>query len=560
MKYILQENIRSKFEKSQRRLKDEQIIERIWQKDHTVWSDRPDEIANRLGWLESVESTERSLDEINSFVKEVIAEGFEKVILMGMGGSSLAPEVFRKIFGVKEGFLDLAVVDSTHPDFISEVTAGIDFNKTLFFVSTKSGGTVETISFMKYFYHKTVSELGMNDVGKHFAAITDPGSGLEKIAQELTFRKIFLNDPNIGGRYSALSLFGMVPAALVGVDLNHVLFRTKSIIDSCKTNDQNPAVELGLIMGISALKGLEKVTFLSSPQLKPFGAWIEQLIAESTGKDGKGILPIDLEEIISTEEYSMDRIFIYIKLQNENTYDNVANQLTDAGFNLITIELENIYDLGVEFFRWEFATTIAGWKLEIQPFDQPNVESAKVVAKQIMADYREKGNLAITEPSFLENTIKVYSDLKSIKLKDSLIEFFSKIVKDKSYVAIQAYLKPSNEADNLLRAFRTAIQKKYNVATTLGFGPRFLHSTGQLHKGDAGNGLFIQIVDEPLYHITIPENPEDDESTVSFNILIKAQAFGDRKALLDNNRTVITFNVGKDVKGGIEKLIRVIDN
>jgi len=546
--YIKDEKLNKTIAKTLSKLSEEKIVERIWNKDFTVWADNPDEISNRLGWLDSVETTSKSISEIKEFVQSVINDGFTHTLLMGMGGSSLAPEVFRLTFGVKEGYLDLAVIDSTHPDAVREFSKKLKTEKTLYIVSTKSGGTVETISFMKYFYNKTIKELGKDNAGKHFVAITDPCSGLEKMATELNFRKIFLNDPNIGGRYSALSLFGMVPAALVGIDVNRFLTETKMMIEECKDYANNSVAELGVILSILANEKIDKVTFITSPEIKYFGAWIEQLVAESTGKNGKGILPVDLEEILAPGFYSKDRLFVYLKMKNDSTYDLQINALKDADFPIIEIELNDIYDLGKEYFRWEFATVIAGWALGIQPFDQPNVESAKVVAKKMMGEYKVKGMLPELIPTFIEDGISVSGNIKSDNLKDSLNEFLQNITRGKSYVAIHAYLKPERETTNQLQSIRTAIQKKFKVATTVGYGPRFLHSTGQLHKGDAGNGLFIQIIGDPKENLPIPYVPQSDESSISFGVLIKAQAMGDREALVENKRKVITFIIGSGAK------------
>lgn len=529
------------------RLSEEKIIERIWNKDYTVWGDNPDEISNRLGWLDSLETTSTEIGEIKKFVHSVIKAGFTQALLMGMGGSSLAPEVFRLTFGVKDNYLDLAVIDSTHPEAVKEYTDKLEFEKTLFIVSTKSGGTVETISFMKYFYNKSIKELGKKKAGEHFIAITDPGSGLEEMAKELNFRKIFLNDPNIGGRYSALSLFGMVPASLIGIDLNQFLATTKLMVDECKNNENNSAAEPGVILGVLANEGIDKVTFICSPQIKYFGAWVEQLVAESTGKNGKGILPVDLEEVLAPEFYSLDRLFVYIKMKNDSTYNKQINVLKDAGFPIIEIELNDIYDLGKEYFRWEFATALAGWVLTIQPFDQPNVESAKVVTRKMMSEYKEKGKLPSLKPNFTENGIAVSGNIKSDNLKSSLKEFLENVTTGKSYVAIQAYLKPKEETSDQLHSIRTAIQKKFKVATTIGYGPRFLHSTGQLHKGDAGNGLFIQFIGDPNENLPIPDKSKNDESSISFRVLITAQALGDREALLENNRQVITIDLDQNI-------------
>jgi hypothetical protein len=405
---------------------------------------------------------------------------------------------------------------------------------------------------MKYFYNNTLKEIGKDNVGKHFIAITDPGSGLEKMAKDLTFRKVFLNDPNIGGRYSALSLFGLVPAALVGIDVNQFLTETKIMVEECKNNANHSAAELGIILSVLANEKIDKVTFITSPEIKYFGAWVEQLVAESTGKNGKGILPVDFEEVLTPEFYSKDRLFVYMKMKNDSTCDLQINTLKDADFPIIEIELNDIYDLGKEYFRWEFATVIAGWALGIQPFDQPNVESAKVVARKMMGEYKEKGKLPELIPNFTEDGISVLGNIKSDNLKDSLNEFLQNVTVGKSYVAIHAYLKPEKETTNQLQSIRTAIQKKFKVATTVGYGPRFLHSTGQLHKGDAGNGLFIQIIGDPNKDLPIPDVPQSDESSITFGVLIRAQAMGDREALFSNNRNVLTLDLGTDLQQNLK--------
>jgi glucose-6-phosphate isomerase len=538
-------------------LEKEKVVDRIWQKDYTVWGDKPDEISNRLGWLDSVETTSKAISEIAAFVESIKKEGFTNALLMGMGGSSLAPEVFRLTFGVRKGFLDLAVLDSTHPEAVKEFGDKLKIDNTLFIVSTKSGGTIETISFMKFFYTKAVKELGKVKAGNHFIAITDPGSGLESMAKDLNFRKIFLNDSDIGGRFSALSLFGMVPAALVGVDLDKFIESAGAMLDDCVDNKNNPAAELGVILGVLANEGIDKLSFISSPQIKYFGAWAEQLIAESTGKNGKGVLPLDLEEILSPTDYSKDRVFVYLKIKDDTTYTNEVDELKSSGFPVIEIELNDIFDLGKEFFRWEFATVVAGWALGIQPFDQPDVESAKVQARKMMEEYTNTGKLPALNSLFTEEGITVSANIKTNNIKDALGVFLGKIKEGKSYIAIQAYLKPDYKTTKQLQKLRTAIQTKFKVATSLGYGPRFLHSTGQLHKGDSSNGLFIQIIAEPNNDLPIPNEPGRDESAISFGILIKAQALGDREALINNNRNVITFNLGTDINH-LTKIIDVI--
>ncbi|MCW8817487.1 MAG: hypothetical protein OQK52_06415, partial [Ignavibacteriaceae bacterium] len=498
-----------------------------------------------------------SFDEINSFVEEIRNEEFTQALLMGMGGSSLAPEVFRLTFGVKKGFLDLHVINSTHPEVVLEYEKQLDPSKTLYIVSTKSGGTVETMSFMKYFYTSAVKIFGKEKAPRHFVAITDPGSGLEETAKKLNFRKIFINDPNIGGRFSALSLFGIVPAALIGIDINRLFNETAEMVNECKIKElsNNSAAKLGAVIGTLAKEGVDKLTLLISPQLKYLGGWLEQLIAESTGKDGKGILPVDLEPTVSVNDYGKDRIFVHLKFTGDNFFENKVNEIKIAGFPVIEIEIKNIYELGAEFFRWEFATAVAGYVLDVQPFDQPNVESAKIAAKRMMKEFSEKGKLPEPKPALETEGIKLFGELTADNLKDALTSFLAKCEKGKSYVALQAYLKPDEKTWHQLQLLRLKILQKYKVATTLGYGPRFLHSTGQLHKGDGGNGIFIQLVSDYSVDVEIPENAGEDKSSISFGTLIKAQSLGDRQALLDNARKVIRIDLGNQIEKNLTKLI-----
>lgn len=538
-------NLEDDVNKTFAKLLEEDVVNRIWKKDNTVWSDDPNEIINRLGWLDSPSTTKNSLKEINDFVNSVRKDGFTNALLLGMGGSSLAPEVFRLTFGVKEGYLDLSVLDSTDPGAVKHFADTLDPEKTLYIVSTKSGGTVETFSFMKFFYNHVSNKIGKEKAGQHFIAITDPGSGLQKVAEELKFRKIFLNDPDIGGRFSVLSLFGCVPAALVGVDLNELLNRAQVIADQSKLTDENIlSAKLGCILGESAEQGIDKLTFILSDKIKSFGSWAEQLVAESTGKNGKGILPVDGEELLLPEFYGMDRLFVSIRLKDDVSDQSKIEGLKKNGFPVIEIVWNDLYDLAAEFYRWEFATAVAGWRMQIQPFDQPNVEEAKIIARQFVSEYQEKGKLPELNPSLVENDITVFGEIRGNNLKEVFNSFLSQSVSGKSYVSIQAYLKPDKETDVILQRLRTDIQKEYKLPATVGYGPRFLHSTGQLHKGDAGNGLFIQLLADMPDDLPIPDNPGEDESSITFGILKTAQAFGDRQALLDNKRKVLVIDFG----------------
>ena len=546
------------------------MIDRMWKNDHTAWGKSPHEISNRLGWLKSPEVMADAVDEIMRFTDEIRKGQYKQVLLLGMGGSSLAPEVFRNTFGVARGFPDLTVLDSTDPGAIRAVEKKLDFTRTLFIVSTKSGGTVETISFMKYFYHAALETLGEEKVGEHFVAITDPGSGLEKMANELGFRKIFLNDPNIGGRYSALSFFGLVPAALLGIDIAKLLDRSRDMTAKCAESvlpeiGHNTAAWLGAILGRLAIDGKDKLTLISSPSLKYFGIWIEQLIAESTGKKGKGILPVDGEIPLKPQNYSDDRLFIYMKIYGENDIDEIAKEIDKSGFPIVQLLLDDIYDLGREFFRWEVATAVAASILKINPFDQPDVESAKESARRMVAKYKKKGKLPELPVSIQTGGLTVYSEKKADSLQEFINRFFQplhsgpKEGNKRSYIAIQAYMNPSDQTADQLQALRTAISHRFQVAVTVGFGPRFLHSTGQLHKGDSGNGLFIQLLTKTGEDCPIPDNPKSNESSIGFGILKIAQAMGDRQALLKAKRSVFTIDLGLDIETGIQTLIKTME-
>lgn len=564
------EKYQSNIDTALRDLRENDILARIWSHDHTVWKPEPTEITNRLGWLHSPEVMSQALPEINAFGDEIRAEGFTHALLLGMGGSSLAPEVFRFTFGVQAGYLDLAVLDSTDPGAVLAHANRLDPAKTLFIVSTKSGGTVETFSFFKYFYNWTSEKIGETKAGKHFVAITDPGSGLADTAKKYNFRKTFINDPNIGGRYSALSYFGLVPAALIGMNLNVLLERAAAMaqlskgIASSQTKDNSPAT-LGVILGELAVQGRDKVTLIASPPIKYFGAWAEQLIAESTGKEGKGILPVDGEEVGAPSVYENDRLFVYLRLAGDSTFDQKVEALLEAGHPVVQLDLQDLYDLGGEFFRWEIATIIASRRLAINPFDQPNVESAKILARQMVEAYQKEGKLPELRPILHADGVSVYSDIPSKTLADAMNKFLAqaspgdKNHKSRSYVALQVYVTPTAENDAALQQLRTKIQSRLRVATTVGYGPRFLHSTGQLHKGDAGHGLFMQFTSDAVQDLAIPDEAGLPNSSMTFGVLELAQALGDRQALLDAKRRIIRFHLGKEVERGLLKLADLIE-
>jgi glucose-6-phosphate isomerase len=548
-------------------LREQQIIKRIWQRDYTVWKPQPSEIANRLGWLDIMERMQGNLAELNKLVDAVRSAGYSDALLLGMGGSSLAPEVLRMTFGVKTGYLDLAVLDSTDPAAVLAHSERLDPEKTLFIVSTKSGGTVETFSFFKFYYNWMANAVGEAQAGEHFIAITDPGSGLADTARQYHFRATFFNDPTIGGRYSALSFFGLAPAALAGIDIVKLLHSASEAAENNRAlGVEDDASWLGAILGSLANVGRDKVTIVTSPALTHFGVWAEQLIAESTGKEGVGILPVDGEALLSPKYYAADRLFIYVRLVGDGAYDTSIEAISKAGHPVVQIDLSHLSDLGAEFFRWEMATAIAGYFLGINPFDQPNVESAKVAARTMMAAYQKEGELPSLTSSLSEGQMTVYAD-KSVG-KQSIGEMLHHFLAQadagdeseagRSYVSLQAYLTPNPDTDSALQELRTQIQRRTRLATTVGYGPRFLHSTGQLHKGDGGHGLFIQFTAHNLVDVAIPDQAGQPVSSITFGVLKTAQALGDRQALLDAGRRVVRIDLGADVLGGLEALAEAI--
>lgn len=529
----------------------DRVMSRIWAHDHTVWKPNPNEISNRLGWLHAPTIMPDSADRLHAFTQSVLSDGYTHVLLIGMGGSTLAAELFHKTFGkpakpplVPHPYLDLAVLDTTDPDAVTALDKELDLTKTLFIVASKSGNTVETLSSFKYFYNRVANTLGKEIAGSHFVAISDPGSPLLDLANQLEFREVFINDPNIGGRYSALSYFGLVPADLVGTDT--VLLLARAAAMACNTEPcdsrmihDNFAATLGVTLGEMARRGRNKLTFILSPALARFGEWVEQLIAESTGKDGKGIVPVVGEPLAPPNSYREDRLFVNLRLEGDKTHDAIAQDLVEAGQPLIVLQLEDLYDLGAQFFLWEMATAVAGHILKLNPFDQPNVESAKVRAHEMVAAYKEKGKLPVGD----------FAPLSAEAMDD-----FLRQARQDDYIALQAYVQPTSATDEALEALRHKLQRQYRLATTVGYGPRFLHSTGQLHKGDRGNGLFIQFISDPISDLPIPDEVGQSEAAMTFGFLKAAQALGDAQALRDARRRLIRFHLGTDVVGGVAKL------
>lgn len=520
----------------------EKIISRIWAHDHTVWKPEPDEIANRLGWLDIAERMQDAIPTLRELAEKLYWEGYRQAVLLGMGGSSLAPEVFYKTFGKREGFLDLEILDSTDPGAILELEGHLDLAHTLFIVSTKSGTTTETLSFFKYFYNLIIEKQGLEHAGDHFIAITDPDSMMVELASSHQFRAIFTNDPNIGGRYSALSYFGLVPATLIGVDVARLLSDAKNMADKCKF-EENPGGYLGLILGELAKFGRDKATFILSPKIASFGEWVEQLIAESTGKEGKGILPVVGESLGSISVYGSDRLFVFIQLDGDESNAAEIKRISNAGHPVLSLKLHDRYEMGGQFYLWELATAVAGYRMEINPFDQPNVEAAKVLARNIIMDFTQKGTLPELQPADLSPLI--------------VSSFLDQAIPG-AYLAIQAYVNPDESMVLALKKLCRTLRDTTHMATTLGYGPRFLHSTGQLHKGDAGKGLFIQLTSKTMEDVNIPDEAGGTDSAISFGTLKTAQVLGDQQALLKTGRKVILFDLGTDPLGEVEKLIEII--
>ena len=523
---------------------------KLWAKDYHLWSPQPvPEIANRMGWLTLPETMQGRAGEISSFADQVRDEGFRRIVLLGMGGSSLAPDLFHIAFGIAPGRPELIVLDSTHPGAVRSVEAQIELSRTLFVVSSKSGTTLEPLSFFRYFW-KRVGERNPR-AGQQFVVITDPGTPLETLARERSFRRVFLATPDVGGRYSALTAFGLVPAALIGVDIHELLERASAMAQACGAAvnaSQNPGLLLGAALGVLALAGNDKVTFLTSPALDSFAAWAEQLIAESTGKDGKGIVPIAGEPPGPPEAYGDDRVFVRMRLGNDSPGgDSTADQeaamrsLLPAGAPAIEIRLNDMLDLAQEFFRWEIAIAAAGAVLGIHPFNQPDVEMAKELARKAMSQ-------GAASPA----AVRTISAADSGALLQSLREWMD-AASPGDYAAIQAYLAPANEITAHMQGLRSLIRNRAKLATTLGYGPRFLHSTGQLHKGGPNSGLFLQLVDEPSSDLAVPE------TEFTFGGLIRAQALGDYQALVQGGRRVLRVNLSGDVSGGLGHLHRAFE-
>ena len=547
--------------KTIRQMDTDRYIQRLWSRDLTLWKDDSEHqriIANSLGWLTVPEKLLEEAPALSAFAEEIRRDGIRHVLLMGMGGSSLCPEVFRRTFGRIEGYPQLLVLDSTDPATIRSMERAIEISKTLFVVASKSGTTTEPLMFYRYFFDK-VAEVSA-DPGRHFIAITDPDSKLERIAREKGFRRVFQNRADIGGRYSALSYFGMVPAALMGLDVKVILERAVCAGQDCGPEApaaQNPAAQLAAALGQLAREGRDKITLVIPPPLDALGLWIEQLIAESTGKEGGGILPVAGEPLGAPDIYSEDRVFIYIRTESGASpeVEAVLEALLEAGHPVIGQVLPDPLSLGSEFFVWEFAAALAGALLGINPFDQPNVQESKDNTRQLLEVVGMEGQLPVQEVLVEERGCQIFGEaaLKQETLAATTRAHLAR-VKAGDYVALTAYLPETDEHDRLLGAIRLRIRDILKVGTTVGYGPRFLHSTGQLHKGGAANGVFIQITAAEGEDLPIPGEP------YTFGVLQQAQALGDFQSLAYRHRPAIRFHLGDDVRSGLKTLLEVVNS
>jgi glucose-6-phosphate isomerase len=538
----------------------ENIIARIWAKDYTVWKPAPDEIANRLGWLDAPAETLEKINYIRATLEPFTNGSINDVVLLGMGGSSLAAEVFNKIFGSAAGHPQLHIMDTTDPVLISQLTKRLDLENTLFLVSSKSGTTLEITSLFHYFYNLTLEKMG-SSAGSRFILITDEGSPMIKTAQKLSLRHTFLNDPAIGGRYSALSIPGIIPAAIIGVDVEILLLTAITAAQREKAENFSGELAatgsvLGATLGTLAQKGRNKLTFIMSPQWAPLGNWLEQLIAESTGKEGKGILPVLDEPLADPSVYGNDRVFVFFQDEADNNSPKIAG-LAVAGHPVITVRPNDRYDLGGQMFLWEMATAVTGHFLGINPFDQPDVEATKKYARLIIDSYREHKGLNQEAPASTTIECSVFGEIKGSSANEALKNFLGQ-ARAFDYVCLQVYLSPTTEVDKALQSLREKIFAKHGLAVTIGYGPRYLHSTGQLHKGDSGNGLFIQLTSDDLLDIKIPDRIGVVDSTLTFGALKAAQVQGDWQALKDAGRRIIRFHWKTNPAAGLKKLTELL--
>ena len=536
-------------------------MQRLWQRDASLWTG--DDEAKWLGWLDITEDQIAHPIELRNLAKEVWSAGFKDVLLLGMGGSSLCPEVLRMTFGKTAGYPDLHVLDSTDPAQVKAVENKIDIARSLFIVSSKSGSTLEPNIFKQYFFERAKKAVGEDKAGSHFIAITDPDSKMQKVAEDDRFRHIFFGRPSIGGRYSALSNFGMVPAAVIGIDTKKFLDRTQEMVRACGSSASvvdNPGAVLGIILGTAAQSGRDKVTIITSPDISGLGSWLEQLLAESTGKVGKGIIPVDREEIAAPEVYGADRVFAYIHTEHATDVgvDAKVAALEKAGHPVVRISMADVYDLGAEFFRWEIATAVAGSILGINAFNQPDVEASKIATRNLTSEYEKTGSLPAERPVLEDGGIKLFTDEKNgaalakaaggDKSLAGYLKAHLNRIGAGDYFAVLGYIQMNAEHQRNLQAIRHAIRGKKRVATCLGFGPRFLHSTGQAYKGGPNSGVFLQVTCDDAVDLPVPGQK------YTFGVVKAAQARGDFQVLIERGRRALRVHLGSNVNAGLATL------
>jgi transaldolase / glucose-6-phosphate isomerase len=536
-------------------------VRRLWQRDASLWTNSDE--AQWLGWLDIAEKQHGHLKDFTTLAADIKQEGFTDILLLGMGGSSLCPEVVEKTYGQIKGFPRMYVLDSTDPAQVKAFENKINLAKTLFIVSSKSGTTLEPNIFKQYFFERVKQTIGGDKAGSRFIAITDPGSKLEKEAEAGKFRHVFHGVPSIGGRYSALSNFGIVPAAVMGIDIAKFLDRTEEMVEACAASvpvEKNPGVVLGVILGVAAKSGRDKATIIASPAISDLGAWLEQLLAESTGKQGKGIIPVDREHLAAPEVYGSDRIFVYLRFEAapDGDQDAKVTALENAGQPVIRISVGDTYDLGQEFFRWEIATAVAGSIIGINAFNQPDVEASKLETRKLTSEYEKTGSLPPEKPIFEQNGIELFTDSKNesaLGSGKSLAEYLRAHlgrIHAGDYFALLAYIEMNDQHESQLQEIRHAVRDSKRVATCLGFAPRFLHSTGQAYKGGPNSGVFLQITCENAVDVPVPGQK------YTFGVVKAAQARGDFQVLAERGRRALRVHLGKDVKAGLSVLKKAV--
>lgn len=557
-----EENVRERMED----LEEKRFGERIWAMDARLWTSDPGEqglVRESLGWLHAAEKMEENLGHISSFVSEVRRAGLRHAILLGMGGSSLAPLLFHRTLKIMKSMapvsdgLPVTVLDTTNPAAVLDAEGRFPIQDTLFLVSSKSGTTAEPRALAEYFYDRVKAVKGER-AGESFVAVTDPGTPLAALARSRGFRRIFLNFPDIGGRYSALSYVGLVPAALMGVNVSALLIRALRMVHACGACvpfKENPGLVLGAVLGEMARRGRDKVTFLAPAPLEALGMWLEQLLAESTGKQGTGLLPVAGEPLGEPAAYGRDRLFVHLRLKglDDEALDRGCETLREAGHPVITIRMDDLSDLGQEFFRWEIAVAAAGAVLGINPFDQPNVQESKDNTDGLLAEMTATGRLEEDGPDLTDGPLAVYARKTGQSAGEALRLFLSK-ARPGGYVALMAYLTEDEATEAALQDIRLRLRDGLRLAVTTGFGPRLLHSTGQYHKGGPNTGLFIQITADDREDVPIPGR------RYTFGFLRRAQALGDLEALKKHRRKVIRIHLGPDTSAGLAALKKAVGN